>query len=102
MIFKRNKLYKVYSIRSQTPDKEKTLTAAKGGGGGKHIHTLHSQDYIWEKQKMWNGFFPLLFKTTVNVGFYIQQNLFKKKKKNGRLLVSSTVYNKNSTENEMK
>lgn len=37
MIFKRNKLYKVNSIFSQTPDKEKISTAAKRGKAHTHI-----------------------------------------------------------------
>lgn len=95
MICERNKLHKVNSIYIQNSDKEKILIAARGE---KHIHTLHA--HIWEKQNAWIEFFPLLFKTMVNTEFYIQKILFQKK--NGRLLVSSTVYNKNSTENKIK
>lgn len=80
MIFKRNKLYKVYSILSQTPDKEKTLTAAKVGKAYTHItltglHLRKAENVEWV--------LPLPFKTTVIVEFYIQQNLLQKKRMGG-------------------
>ena len=62
------------------------------------MHTLHSQDYVCEKQNLRLSSFNCFLKlSTQNVN---PENLFQKK--NVRILVTSTVYNKNSTENKIK
>lgn len=71
----------------KTTDKEKIWIVDRG-----KKYTFHWWEEIWESQNTWIEFFQLCLKT-INIEFYIQWNLFQKK--NVRLPVSSTVYNKN-------